>query len=289
MRNSHFISIFAPNITLKNNRTMKHAIRTIGRLVSCLTIAALVFTVTACKDKAGNTTYKHLERAWGEKQDSVKLSIDFPDYTDKQVNEAIAEQISEVIGGTYEGSYADPDSLITYYATEFLDEIKQIRKDTEKYDLPSDWPYSRDLTILKGYETERLVTFNFQSYNFSGGAHGSSEIYGMTFRKSDGRRMGTDVLNRNVNDEEWIEMRNKGLMEYFEVKNENDLAACLLGIEVYEIPMPQTQPYFNEKGLAFIYQQYEIAPYAAGLPNFTIPYDRLQKYLNVTGRRLLAE
>ncbi|MDE7165539.1 MAG: DUF3298 and DUF4163 domain-containing protein [Bacteroidaceae bacterium] len=268
---------------------MKHAIRTIGRLISCLTITALVFTVTACKDKAGNTTYKHLERAWGEKQDSVKLSIDFPDYTDKRVNEAIAEQMSEAIGGTYEGSYADPDSLITHYTTNFRKEIEAIRQELAEYDMPSDWAYTQDLLIKKGYETDRLVTFTFREYNYSGGAHGSNKAYGMTFRKSDGRRMGTDVLNQTVNDEGWIEMRINGLMKYFDVKNEKDLTACLLGLEVYEIPAPSAQPYFTEEGLTFIYQQYEIAPYAAGMPSYTIPYDQLESYLNVTGRRLLAE
>ncbi len=48
---------------------------------------------------------------------------------------------------------------------------------------------------------------------------------------------------------------------------------------------------FTDKGLSFLYQHYEVAPYAAGMPEFTVPYDKLDgiikaKYL-LAGRQLV--
>ena len=53
------------------------------------------------------------------------------------------------------------------------------------------------------------------------------------------------------------------------------------------IPFPETEPYFTKDGLFFPYQQYEICSYAQGMPSFTIPYDKLGKYLNTTGKNLI--
>lgn len=38
-----------------------------------------------------------------------------------------------------------------------------------------------------------------------------------------------------------------------------------------QIPFPKYEPYYTEDGVCFIYQQYEIACYAAGRPTFTLP------------------
>ena len=36
------------------------------------------------------------------------------------------------------------------------------------------------------------------------------------------------------------------------------------------------------------FEQYEIAPYAAGMPSFQISYEKLASFLNERGQRLLA-
>ena len=43
--------------------------------------------------------------------------------------------------------------------------------------------------------------------------------------------------------------------------------------------MPATSPYFTADGIVFTYQQYEIAPYAAGQPSFTLSYKDVASYL----------
>ena len=51
--------------------------------------------------------------------------------------------------------------------------------------------------------------------------------------------------------------------------------------------MPVTPPLFGKDGIIVTYQQYEIAAYAAGMPSFTIPYDKAKGMMNQTGKNLL--
>ncbi len=44
---------------------------------------------------------------------------------------------------------------------------------------------------------------------------------------------------------------------------------------------------FGEDGMSVIFDEYEIAPYAAGLPEFFIPYGSVCRFLNERGERLL--
>ena len=255
-------------------------------ILTLLAITALVLTYSSCKDApTSDAKCRTIELATGSAAgDSAHVKFVLPDYADRHLNEVILEQLNEALGGTYEGSYADPDSMARHYLATYMQEMSEERADFE-----TEMTFERSLKVYRTYETDRLVTFNVQQYQFSGGAHGGTLCFGLTFRKPDGRRMSMNTLGNLVGDEEWSNLQKEGLKEYFEVDTDEELQDCLLDVETYMIPAPEYEPYFSEKGMEFVYQQYEIAPYAAGLPSYTIPYDRLRKYLNVTGRRLLGE
>ncbi|MBQ8969603.1 MAG: DUF3298 domain-containing protein [Bacteroidaceae bacterium] len=250
--------------------------------VWALTVALVCLLVTGCKSGCSEITddNKTVERTEG--QDSVFMNIDFPQCGNKLLQTAIVEYISETLGGTYEGDYADTDSLMAHYASEYMADMREIRSEFLD-DVPME--FYREATVNKVYETDKVVTYVFSTEEYSGGAHGIGSVSGVTFRKSDGRRVGLDMLRECDLSEEVKE----GLMEYFEVKTDKELEENLMGVDADLIPMPETRPYFMDGGLVFVYQSYEIACYAAGRPSFTIPYEKLRPMLNVTGRRLFSE
>ena len=256
--------------------------------------AVVLFGLCSCQQ--GDTTKEakeaNIELVAGTEKDTARVNISMPIYANEQVNKAILEQVSETLDGTYKGDYADVDSFARHWLRINMEEMAEMHsedEDTWSEDMEFMMRYERELNITKIYETELLVTLNIQIYIYSGGAHGSTIDYGMTFRKSDGRLMGKNMFNTLEGDEGWRDMMYHGLMEYFEVKTEEELSECLFEPELYKLNLPEAEPYFTEEGLSFIYQQYEIAAYAYGMPSFTIPYDKVKKYLNVTGLRLLGE
>ncbi|MBR5697210.1 MAG: DUF3298 domain-containing protein [Prevotella sp.] len=214
---------------------------------------------------------------------------------------AINEWISEELGGTYgdsiEGDYAkllsDTAALVDHYFAA----IKKLNDDNWKEMAENIQPEDRQgmqlfdsISITKTAEGKDWVTFQFVNEVFQGGAHGSHLVFGQTFRKSDGRRIGWDII-RQLPEGNLQELMRKGLVSYFAADNEEgfkeeDLENVLDESARYYIPMPQCPPLFTSEGILFLYNQYEIAAYAMGLPSFVLTWEELKPYLNVTAKRL---
>ena len=234
---------------------------------------------------------KNIKNATGE----YKLIIDFPESDNEILANAIREYISESLGstygggeeeskmGSYSGDLADGEQMAKYYFDLKVTEFTKMYNSMKNEGMPDVPQLASEIQITRGYETPKLVTFNFSSYEYAGGAHGGSVGSGMTFRKTDGRRIGWELFST-------VKMQSilrNGLKEYFEVKTDEELENCLSLESIYNIPLPVTPPLFTEKGIVVIYQQYEIAAYAAGMPSFTIPYKDARKMLNNTGKKLI--
>lgn len=121
------------------------------------------------------------------------------------------------------------------------------------------------------YNQHCLVSLYFDQYEYAGGAHGLTVRYSDTWNleKSKRHEMGDFFPHKNnyreyvlqVIDKQ-IEYRiaNEGAMffdDYEKLKKENFKA---------------NNYYLTKEGLVIFFQHYDIAPYAAGLPTFTIPY-----------------
>ena len=214
---------------------------------------------------------------------------------------AINEWISEELGGTYgdsiEGDYAkllsDTAALVDHYFAAIKklndDNWKEMAENIQPEDLQGMQLFD-SISITKTAEGKDWVTFQFVNEVFQGGAHGSHLVFGQTFRKSDGRRIGWDII-RQLPEGNLQELMRKGLVSYFAADNEEgfkeeDLENVLDESARYYIPMPQCPPLFTSEGILFLYNQYEIAAYAMGLPSFVLTWEELKPYLNVTAKRL---
>lgn len=257
-----------------------------------LLIPAIAVAMAACGDRqqSGNgfaTDSVTFEQT--TKSEEVTLYADYPTAGNPILTGAIAEYISESMGGTYEGSLENGDSLMAYYGTGIAKKLRAEYEDVGDTDRP---PYAYSMEIRKEHETGKTVTYTALSYSYMGGAHGMGTKRGTTFRKTDGRRFSTDML-RNTDSEEFRKMIKEGLRTYFKEEGEEpaddrQLKDMLLTeSSVDDLPLPQFDPYLTKDGVAFVYQQYEIAPYAAGMPAFTIPYDKMKPYLTVTGLSMI--
>ena len=58
-------------------------------------------------------------------------------------------------------------------------------------------------------------------------------------------------------------------------------------IKLINLPLPETEPWLTKEGLQLVYQQYEIGPYAVGMPTVQIPFTKLKSLLNASGKTYL--
>ena len=252
----------------------------------------------------------------------LKMDIELP-VPDKGPQGQIRRQLIEVLDerlshiGTYEAERlfppfdGDPDdqaSLMAYYWEQALLQIgtasqadaderaRYIREDAdfteeEKQALLADYPsWSFESTLKKTGETERYVVFQSMDYIYMGGAHGGMTGEGdMTFDKQSGQRIRAFVDPGRL--EELQPLLREGLLTYFSESDTHFTPADLDDVLMLEngiVPLPSWTPYPGEDGLVFVYQQYEIASYAAGMPSFTVPYDKIRPFLTEEARKILA-
>lgn len=167
------------------------------------------------------------------------------------------------------------DSLMTNMKAEYDD----VRENMGGEDDGFFFSMSNERTIAKSYETEKIITIEDCGSVYAGGPHPLSYAGAVSFDRKTGKRLGTEIF-KNLKSKELRNEILRGLREYFEVKSNEELGEMLFNVNYRNIPpMPSTNPYFLKDGLVFIYGQYEIASYACGMPQFTIPYSRLEPLL----------
>ena len=131
----------------------------------------------------------------------------------------------------------------------------------------------------------QFVTYEVYRYSYiTHGAHGEYSDYGVTFRRSDGRRM-THILNKV--DEGLYQHIRHGLKSYFQVSSDQALAdICTVDLSL--MPMPTFPPYLVADGVRFHYSIYDICTFDDGDPSFTIPYALALPYMTDEARALVT-
>lgn len=114
------------------------------------------------------------------------------------------------------------------------------------------------LTLQRTDETTRYVTYETDTYSFMGGAHGIGSHTGVTFDKQTGRRL------QIVKDGEGLR---KLITEELH-KNYDGIT-----FDVEPVPLPANGVFMRDGKVVFVYQPYEIGPYAIGMPEVSVwPY-----------------
>lgn len=195
-------------------------------------------------------------------QPSCSLEITFP--TDKQspeLSKAVRAWIVSQCLSEYKGDKNDMNAL----AKAFVEQTKKGDGDEEV-----------DLSVNKMYENANVITFSYSYSMYAyGAAHGMHGHCAATFCKKDGRRLSWDMFKK---DTRWKPILEKGLMEYFDCGDRETLSDNLFDA-LGKLEKPATEPWVSADGIELLYQLYEICPYAAGMPELTIPIKKAESIL----------
>ncbi len=207
----------------------------------------------------------------------------------------------------FDGDVNDSGALFSYYEHQALEEItflsqgmfderaegireSETLSDEEKEKFVADFPgWEFDFNLEKTWETDLIAVFDSQNYLYMAGAHGGVIGEGpMTFDKQSGMRIRDFFVDGAEKDMQ--SLLRDGMLEYFKER----MAA--VGSELEDhlnlknglIPLPQWAPRPCQDGLTFIYQQYEVAAYVDGMPEFTLAYEDVAPYLLPEAKRDLG-
>ena len=286
-------------------------------------VGLAVLAAAACRPSGGKdlqTETVNYEDATAHADLSIKVEL--PVYGQGAAADRIRASLVEVMDGqlshigsyeeerlfpAFEGDFSKTESLVMYYRDKALEAIGQLSQedydervnsieendgltDGQRKEILADMPgWEYDFSLLKDRETDRYVVFLSQDYVYLGGAHGGVVGRGgLTFDKKEGALVEKMVDSASLDAVQ--PLLRKGLSQYFS-DNEMEVAPeeldNILFLETGVIPFPAWTPYPSEEGLVFTYQQYEIAAYAAGMPEFTVPYADILPYLTPEAKALL--
>lgn len=153
--------------------------------------------------------------------------------------------------------------------------------------------YEQDYSFMPIFRGDSILTYSFSGYAYLGGAHGSALGIGQSFAISTGKRLSASDMFLPDGRERLRTLLADGLWkQYFRQDSinggESSLDDALL-IASDTLPLPACPPMCVDTGMVFIYQQYEIACYAAGMPACVLPYRVLRPLLRPEVARLLPE
>ncbi|MGM9973604.1 MAG: DUF3298 and DUF4163 domain-containing protein [Clostridiaceae bacterium] len=130
--------------------------------------------------------------------------------------------------------------------------------------------------VITKYQIHNLkdyLSLTITYYQYTGGAHGISQVISHNYDLASGNRLELkDIFKKDYNYQEVI---NKVIKEAIAKKPEEFFPDAFQGISENQ------NFYIGREGITIYFQNYEIAPYTAGNPEFLIPYSIIREGLNI--------
>ena len=131
-------------------------------------------------------------------------------------------------------------------------------------------PHGLGNTYEVTYNDKGLLSINLHEYTYWGGAHPNSFKESALFDINTGQKITLEKLFK-VDSEKAVEKVLSEIKRQIEEKGAFELFIYEDAIETLEEAYFEEDFYYDGKDVVFYFQQYAIAPYAAGFPEFRIP------------------
>lgn len=245
---------------------------------------------------------------------SVNISFDWPiagiDALVDNIQHYISEEMATSIGEEKPNAVISADGHKVLAATfnRYQRDLTKMRREAQQEGYSEGMQYSYHLHIFLLEANDHYVTYQSNAEGFLGGAHGFATASAQTFSSTTGQRIGYETkynfekeaydishqtLFKTPLSPKLYALIKEGVRSYFKEFDNNaptdeELRDLLNGVnDINRISLPSCAPAFTKHGLSFVYQQYEIAPYAAGMINFNIPYNKVRPYLTQEAAALI--
>lgn len=212
-------------------------------------------------------------------QDSIKISMEvaYPENTgDKRAQNISAAISATLFGSEYkdmapqEAMKAWSDSLKAEYVSDNLELLAMMRENGEENLRPGmDW--TCDKTGFAVGQFGNFLGYRTTTYMYTGGAHGGMNEVHLNFDSNSGNLLEQEDVFADGFESEV----GKLLMKHLNDGRTEDEAISLLVDEI----SPNGNFSVGENGVTFIFNQYEIAAYAFGVIEITIPADEIKPFL----------
>ena len=203
---------------------------------------------------------------------NVKYVKEGSDEMRKSVNDAITAKIFNLHNVDIKMAV---DSFVNENSHTYINDMRPLYEE-DKCDIDKMPIYQHEAIINTRTEDgkEGIVTYYINMYNFTGGAHGLEQLLTLNFDKTTGKTITLDDVMVTGYQMRLNELLQKALLEKADCKDINELhdKGYLFSMEMY----PSNNFVLGKDGITFIYNPYEIAPYALGRIELKLSYSTLE-------------
>jgi Deacetylase PdaC/Protein of unknown function (DUF3298) len=228
-------------------------------------VLILVVSIFSCLEEA-TLSFTEINEVF---ENNATIEINIPRAEgNSQLASAINSKIENHIANMLNFSEDDADSISLDDAVKKFDaEYNAFKNDFEESALVWEALFDGEVT----YQSSEIISIAINSYLNTGGAHGNTNITFLNFNSRNGNLLGFDDLFTNK--EEFT----KRIKPYFD-KETKDSNINYFFDEGFYLP---ANIGFNEDGVIFFYNVYEIASYADGITEFTVPFEDINSFLKL--------
>ena len=204
-------------------------------------------------------------------QKNANIEINIPVAEgDSELATLINSKIENHIANTLIFSEEDSETAtLEEGISRFDSEYKIFKSDFEESKLI--WEATFDGEVM--YQSSEVVSIAISSYTNTGGAHGNSIITFYNFDSNTGKLLEIPEIISNI--DAFTKIAEQHFIVDVKMEDSESIDNYFFG-EPFHLP---ANIGYNEEGLVLLYNTYEVASYAMGITEFTIPFEDIKSLL----------
>ncbi|MEH6305890.1 RsiV family protein [Olivibacter sp. CPCC 100613] len=210
------------------------------------------------------------------KKDTTYFKADFPVFEQKEIDALIKKQFT---------ANRQPDTQYTSIEQEAKAFIENYEDFVKMDEYPRAWYAEMHAKVLENKAS--YLSLSLELSDYTGGAHGN---YATLFYNYDPSKVDTIGLEKVINSDRF-ETLTKIAEGIFREQEGLSSAQSLDESYFFEDNRFHLNNNFTltPKGLLFLYNVYEIKPYAAGVTKLMIPYEQIDSLMSEEGKRIRTQ
>lgn len=227
---------------------------------------------------------------------ACKITIDYSYLAESDAADSIAQRINRTIQAHVLGKEyirMNPEVAVDSFKNTYINNYRKdvnefyqedIKNGTPKDELPTWYNYEYGLTTHFSEGKEGILNFIAETFGYTGGAHPNSWNKWMNFEKNTGKLLALKDVFMAGSEKPMSDMLLEKLITEMATRLEDSSITSLEGLQNAGI-LNSTNMYvpdnflLEKEKVSFLYNKYDIAPYAVGVITLSLPYTSVEKYM----------
>lgn len=205
----------------------------------------------------------------------IELTLIFPE--DKYFRAGIVDSVKHIVANSFfgDGFYENiPDSMLAHFETEYFTNYKN--QNADWFDKGASFNWQKIVNMSVVFNSNYLVCFEYLKYAYSGGSHGMTNIAYDIINLDNGSILTCDNIFEEGTKDTLTGILTRKLRKDYGIPDDVPLKKAGFFVEAVE---PNHNIYINGNGIGFLYNSYEIAPYANGQTNIFLEFNKIKGLL----------